>query len=149
MAEPNVPPAELLSLAYGLLLFFTGAGLVVYAGTSNDGPERRISSCPRRRATPLLARDPLAASALVTPPRRSTRRSPGVQMVKTAMAAQTHNAGAPETVLREINRRIHDQLDSYLVTAVYAVVDTASGDVTVAVARTGSPAGAGRPASAG
>ena len=59
-------------------------------------------------------------------------------MVKTAMAAQTHNAGAPGTVLREINRRLHDQLDSYLVTAVYAVVDTARGEVTVANA--GHPA---------
>jgi len=44
-------------------------------------------------------------------------------MLKTA-AAQCRVAGEPGRVVEEINRRLHGQLDGYLVTLVYAVVDT-------------------------
>ena len=45
-------------------------------------------------------------------------------MLKTAAAAQSHVAGEPGRVVEEINRRLHGQLGGYLVTLVYAVVDT-------------------------
>ena len=45
-------------------------------------------------------------------------------MLKTAAAAQSHVAGEPGRVVEEINRRLHGQLDGYLVTLAYAVVDT-------------------------
>ena len=45
-------------------------------------------------------------------------------MLKTAAAVQSHVAGEPGRVVEEINRRLHGQLDGYLVTLVYAVVDT-------------------------
>lgn len=44
-------------------------------------------------------------------------------MLKTAAAAQSHVAGEPGRVVEEINRRLHGQLDGYLVTLAYAVVD--------------------------
>ena len=44
-------------------------------------------------------------------------------MLKTAAAAQSRIAGEPGRVVEEINRRLHGQLDGYLVTLVYAVVD--------------------------
>ena len=59
-------------------------------------------------------------------------------MLKTAAAAQSHVADDPGRVVREINRRLHDQLDGYLVTLVYAVVDTRSRQL--ALCNAGHPA---------
>ena len=59
-------------------------------------------------------------------------------MLKTAAAAQSHVGGQPGRVVREINRRLHGQLDGYLVTLVYAVVDTR--ERQLALSNAGHPA---------
>ena len=59
-------------------------------------------------------------------------------MLKTAAAAQSHVAGEPGRVVEEINRRLHGQLDGYLVTLVYAVVDTRARQL--ALSNAGHPA---------
>ena len=59
-------------------------------------------------------------------------------MLKTTAAAQSHVGGQPGRVVREINRRLHGQLDGYLVTLVYAVVDTR--ERQLALSNAGHPA---------
>lgn len=59
-------------------------------------------------------------------------------MLKTAVAAQTRIADDPAHVVWQINRRLHDQLNAYLVTLVYVVIDTRERELTIANA--GHPA---------